>query len=80
MSAEPKEISSEIIERARRIAARQQCSVADVFERALDKLDPDLQGGDSIIGLFADEPELADQIMEDVYRNREQGKMRTSDG
>ena len=76
MAAENVEIRPEVLDRLRRLADECQCSVEDVLERALDKIEPPKASAHSILGLFADEPDLADEILEDVYRNREEGRLR----
>jgi hypothetical protein len=79
MATEPVEIRPEVLNRLRRLAEECHCSVEDVLERALDKIEPPKSGARSILGLFADEPQLADEILEDAYRNREEGCLRVPD-
>ena len=71
MATESTPIDERLLERARQLAAARNCSVNEILEQALDRLESPPASGESIIGLLADEPELADRIIEDVYRTRE---------
>jgi hypothetical protein len=79
MATDNLEIRPEVLDRLRRLAEQCGCSMEDVLERALDKIEPPKTDGHSILGLFADEPQLADEILEDAYRDREDGRLRISD-
>jgi predicted transcriptional regulator len=79
MATEPVEINPELLERVRRLAEQSHRSVDDILNEALDKMVGPLKPQSSIVGLFADEPELVDQILDDVYRTREQGQLRLPD-
>ena len=76
MATEPVPIDERLLERARQLAAARNCSVDEILEQALDRLESPQASGNSIIGLFADEPELADRIIEDVYQTRESSTLR----
>ena len=73
---EPTQIDAQLLERARRLADERHCSVDDILREALNRIESPLQSTKSLIGLFADNPNLADEVLEDVYRTREQGTLR----
>jgi hypothetical protein len=73
MATRPVEIDPELLERVRRLAEKSHRSVDDILQEALDRLEHPTEPPPSLVGLFADEPELVDQILDDVYRTREQG-------
>jgi hypothetical protein len=79
MATEPVEINPELLERARRLAEQSHRSIDDILQEALDRMERPSKPQGSIVGLFADEPELVDQILDDVYRTREQGQLRLPD-
>jgi hypothetical protein len=76
MATEPMEIDPAVLERARRLAEEAHCSVDEILQKALDEIERRPTARGSIIGLLADDPDLADQILEDVYRTREQSRLR----
>lgn len=76
MTSEPTQIDAQLLDRARRLAAERHCSVDEILREALDRVERPLQSSKSLIGLFADVPDLVDQVLEDVYRTREQGILR----
>ena len=76
MATEPAPIDERLLERARQLALARNCSVDEILEQALDRLGPPSPASESVIGLLADEPELADRLIEDVYRTRESSQLR----
>ena len=76
MAADSTEINPDVLDRARRLAAESHCSVNKILQRALDEIDRRTPGRKSIIGLFADDPNLADELLDDVYRTREHARLR----
>jgi hypothetical protein len=79
MATGPAEIRPEVLDRVRRLAEECHCSMDEVLQRAPDQIEPPRPSAKSVIGLFADEPLLADQILDDVYCTRENGKLRLPD-
>ncbi len=76
MTTEPARIDERLLERVRKLAAARNCSVDEILQQALDRLEPPTAPGESVIGLFADQPELADKLIEDVYQTRESSQLR----
>lgn len=62
--------------RAKRLAEERRISVEQLVSEAVERytVAPNVEptGTDSMIGLFADAPELMDQIVAEAYRDREQ--------
>lgn len=71
MSTEPIQIDERLLARARKLADERHCSVDEILREALDQMESPKRVAKSLIGLFADEPEILDQVIEDVYRTRE---------
>jgi len=63
--------------RAQELAAARHCTVEELLrDLVLDgRVATNCTSG--LVGLLADEPELVDQILEDVYRTRETQPLRT---
>jgi predicted transcriptional regulator len=78
MATIPVRIDPKLLERVQQLAEKSHRSVDDILQEALDRLEHPTETRPSLVGLFADEPELVDQILDDVYRTREQG-LRASD-
>jgi hypothetical protein len=64
------------LERARKLAEASHCSLDEILEQALDQMEHPTPSSQALLGLFADEPAIADKLMEDVYRSRELGVLR----
>lgn len=78
MATKPTPIDSRLLELARRLANERHCSVNEILQDALDQIERPGTPAKSILGLFTDSPELMDQVLDDVYRTREQGTLRQS--
>jgi hypothetical protein len=76
LATEPIQIDAELLERARRLAKERHCSIDEIIREALNKIERPSQQPRPLIGLFADDPSLADKVLDDVYRTREQGTLR----
>ncbi|MBI3465910.1 MAG: hypothetical protein HY000_23075 [Planctomycetes bacterium] len=76
MATEPIQIDERLLARARRLAEDRHCSIDEVLREALDQLECPKRTASSLIGLFADAPEILDEVMEDVYRTREHVELR----
>ena len=65
--------------RAKQLAEKRNVSVEEIVSEAIERLalaPREESTGDSIIGLFADVPELVDQVVEDAYRSRQRDPLR----
>ena len=61
--------------RAKQLAAARRCSLDELL-RSLIAESAAADAAD-LVGFLADEPELADRILEDVYQTRERQSLRT---
>lgn len=64
------EIDTQTLELAKRLAETRQCTLSEVIAEIIKRLAEAEVTQDSWIGVFADEPELVDEIVEEALRNR----------
>ena len=57
------ELDEQTLERAKLLAESRKCTLPELIAEVIKLLDP-------WMGLFADEPELVDEILEEALRNR----------
>lgn len=63
--------------RAEKLAAQYHCTVEELLRHLVqEKAVPERPASGDIVGFLADEPELVDRIMDDVYRTRETQTLR----
>ena len=74
------ELDEQTLERARRLAKARRCTVEQLLKKLIEQLDVVPPTVDVFLGLFAQEPELVDQVVESVMQAREQHPMRQSGG
>lgn len=65
------EIDEHVLNQARAFAAKHQYNLEDLIAKILTQISK-TTNGDSIIGLFSDEPELLDQISKEALATRDQ--------
>ena len=70
------ELDDRTLELAERRAQARQCTVGQLFRDLLDKLPPSRPPGDPWLGMLADEPELADFVVEAAMAARETQPLR----
>jgi hypothetical protein len=74
------QLDEQTLEQARELAAARHVSVEDLLREALSHLSAPPAEDDPITGMFADEPELLDRIVEEAMQARERDPFRLSDG
>jgi hypothetical protein len=74
------ELDEQTLERARRFAALRHSSVEALIKEVIDLLVLAEKEGDPIVGMFAQEPELIDQIVASAMSARETDPLRLSTG
>jgi hypothetical protein len=74
------QLDEQTLAHARKLAAARQVSVEELLKEALSYLDRPPAAADPITGMFADEPELLDQIVEEAMQARERDPFGSSDG
>jgi len=79
------QLDDETVTRAQRLAVARQCTVEELLKQLLAASEPKPQahaneqsdtGECGLIGMLADEPELVNQLLEDIYRTRENTPLR----
>ncbi len=68
-----------VLQRARRLAESHGYTLEEVFTLALEQLEA-AAVNDPLLGLFSDEPELMDRVLEDAMLARERDALRPPDG
>jgi len=76
MTIDPTQIDSAVLKRVERLANERGCTVDEILQIALDSIDRP-KSPDGLVGLFADDPGLVDDLMRDVYASRDQGLRHT---
>jgi hypothetical protein len=74
------QLDEQTLAHARKLAAARHVSVEELLKEALSHLGARPAADDPITGMFADEPELLDQIVEEAMQAREREPFRLSDG
>jgi hypothetical protein len=74
------ELDEQTLERARRLAEARCCTVEQLLKELIEQLEVAPPTVDVFLGLFAQEPELIDQVVESVMQAREQHSLRQSGG
>lgn len=64
------EIDKQTFERATLLAESRRCTLAQLMAEVIRILAAEKETKDPLMGLFADEPELVDEILEEAMRNR----------
>ena len=73
-------LDEQTLERARQLAAARHVTLEELLKEALVRLNPPTAREDSVLGMFADEPELLDEIVEEAMQARERDSFRLNDG
>jgi hypothetical protein len=71
------QLDEETLARARRLAASRQVTVEELIKEALAQLETPASTEDPILGMFADVPELIDEIVEEAMQARERHPLRS---
>jgi hypothetical protein len=71
------QLDEETLARARRLAASRQVTVEELIKEALAQLETPAATEDPILGMFADVPELMDEIVEETMQARERHSLRS---
>lgn len=72
------ELDDRTLELAERAARVQQCTVGELLRDLLEKLPGDRSQADPWLGMLADEPDLADFVLESAMTARETQPLRLS--
>lgn len=71
-------LDDQTLAQAAQLAASRNCTIEELLRSLVAKeIDSGSGNTNGLVGFLSDEPELADQIMEDVYRSRATQSQRT---
>ncbi len=73
------QLNPQTLARARQLAIRRRCTLEELIEEIVKQfstaeetvLEVGKKMDDPILGMFADEPELMDEVLEDIMNSRE---------
>ena len=74
------QIDPQTLERARQLAASQKCTLEELIKTLIERLGTESQEHDHLVGMFADEPDLMDEIVTSAIQDREVHTLRAHDG
>ncbi len=74
------QLDEEVLARALKLAAVRQCSLEDLIKEIIEQMEIFETTDDPFLGMFADDPELIDQVMEFTMMAREAHPLRQSNG
>ncbi|MBA2592125.1 MAG: hypothetical protein M3495_14575 [Pseudomonadota bacterium] len=74
------DLDTQTIERARRLAEVRHCTVEQLLKEMIENLGSTAIEQDVFLGMFAEEPEVIDRMLEMAMQAREQHPLRQSGG
>ncbi len=73
-------LDEDTLKRARKLAEARGCTLEQLIADLLKQTESSLPASDLYLGMFADEPELIDCIVESAMHAREEHPLRTASG
>ena len=64
------QLDKQTLERARWLAQLRHCTLSELIAEGINKLTAAESPKDRILGMFADEPEVVDEILEEIMKDR----------
>jgi hypothetical protein len=74
------ELDEKTLARARALAERRHCSLDQLIKDFIDQETKPTTPSDTVLGMFADEPELLDQVVDSAMHARERDPLRRVGG
>jgi hypothetical protein len=74
------QLDEQTLARARRLAKLRHSTLEALLAALIERLDESQTRGDQLLGMFAGERELIDQVVESALQAREDHPLRTIDG
>jgi len=74
------QLDEQTLARAMKLAESRQCSLEDLIKEIIQQTEVSGTSDDPFLGMFADEPELVDQIIESTMTAREAHPLRQPNG
>ena len=73
-------LEGQTLERVQRLAESRRCTVEQLIKEVIEHLAGATTTDDVFLGMFAEEPELIDQVVESAMQAREEHPLRQSGG
>lgn len=73
-------LDQQTLARALRLATSRHCTLEELIEKIIEQLEAAEATNDPFLGMFSDEPELIDQVMESAMMAREAHSLRQPNG
>ncbi len=70
------ELDEKTVARARQLAERRNCSLNQLIKDFIEQEARPATSADTVLGMFADEPELLDEVIESAMYARERDPLR----
>ncbi len=74
------ELDKQTVERARQVAEARRCTLEELITEIIEQLGTARAEKDPFLGMFADEPEVIDQVVESAMQAREKHPLRQTRG
>ena len=74
------QLDKQTLERALMIAELRKCTLEELIREVIEQIKDSETKKDSIIGMFADETDLIDQLLESAMESRESQPLRQKNG
>ena len=74
------QLDEQTVERALKLAASRQCTLEELIKEVVERLEAPDAASEPFLGMFADEPDLIDQVMVSTMMARETHPLRQSNG
>ena len=74
------ELDEKTLARARALAERRRCSLDQLIKDFIEQETKPAGPSDTVLGMFADEPELLDEVVEAAMQARERDPLRQAGG
>ncbi len=80
MEAIELQLDHNTLNRVRQLAASRQCTIEELLKALIRQLSTDAATHDPVLGMFADEPLLIDQVVASAIKDRETQVLREDGG
>lgn len=74
------QLDEQTVARALKLAASRQCTLEELIKEVVERLEAPDAAGEPFLGMFADEPDLIDQVVVSTMMARETHPLRQSNG
>ena len=74
------QLDEQTLERARHLAESLHCTLEELIKKIIEQQGVIVAGKDPFLGMFSNEPELVDQVIESAMKAREEHPLRQNSG